>query len=157
MPLFIGAVEWCLVVRREAVAALDLSDSCLYPVTCGLSLALPRPKILDQPQQHPRARVGIGELDMLVRVMADAAAAADEDHADIGNVDHGHAVMPGPARQLEHGKTFGFDRLRDLLLEPRCAGRGAVLVGDVELKCQLAALCDGFDLPHDIGDRALPV
>jgi len=25
--------------------------------------------------------------------MADAAAAADEDHGDIGDVDHGHAVV----------------------------------------------------------------
>src|SRR3954454_7239870 len=129
MPLFIGAVELCLVVWREAVAALDLSDSGLYPVTCGFSLALPRPKILDQPQQDPRAGVSIGELDMLVGVMADAAATTDEDHADVGNVDHGHAVMPGPARQLEHGKTLRLDRLRDLLLEPGRAGRGAVLVG----------------------------
>ena len=41
---------------------------------------------------------------MLVGVMADAAAAADEDHAGIGDIDHGHAVMAGAARQLEYGK-----------------------------------------------------
>ena len=86
---------------------------------------------------------------MLVGVMADAAAAADEHHGDVGDVDHGHAVMPGPARQLEYRKTFRRDRLRDLGLQPGRARRGAVLVGDVELKRQLAAPGDGFDLPDD--------
>src|SRR5438270_1196465 len=61
-----------------------------------------RADILDQPQQHARAGVGVGELDMLIGMVADAAAAAHEDHADIGDVDHRHAVMPRPARQLEH-------------------------------------------------------
>ena len=94
---------------------------------------------------------------MLGRVMADAAAAAHEDHADIGDVDHRHAVMPCPARQFEHAITFGGDRFRDLRFQPGRAGHGAVLVGDVELQRQIAPLCDRLDAADDVGDRALAV
>src|SRR5438128_1681044 len=44
----------------------------------GGAARFPWPEILDQPQQDPRAGVGIGGFDMLGRVMADAAAAAYE-------------------------------------------------------------------------------
>src|SRR5258708_4252428 len=78
---------------------------------------VPRPEILDQPQQHARAGVGIGHIDMLVGMMADAAPAADEHHGDIGDVDHRHAVMACPARQFEHAKALGGDGGGDLALE----------------------------------------
>jgi hypothetical protein len=97
---------------------------------------LPTPlrlKVLDHPPQDAGAGVRIRQLDMLVRVMADAAAATDEDHADIGDVDHRHAVMPGSALQLEHAKAFGSDCVCDLRLQPGRAGRGAVLMGDIDL------------------------
>ena len=116
---------------------------------------LARPKILDQPQQHPRAGVGIGGLDMLVRMMADAAAAAHEHHGDIGDVDHRHAVMPCPARQLEDAKTFCRDGFGHLDLQPGRAGHGAVFMGDVDLQRKFAAFGDLFDLPDDIGHRHL--
>ena len=122
-----------------------------------LRSCIARCKILDQPQQHARAGVGIGELDMLVGMMADAAAAAHEHHRDIGDVDHRHAVMPRPARQFEHAKTFCRDGFGDLRLQPGRAGHGAVFVGDVDLQRQLAALGDRFDPPDDIGHRELAV
>ena len=71
-----------------------------------------RTKILDQPQQHARAGLDIRYLDVLGRMMADAAAATHEQHGDVGNVDHGHAVMPGPARQFEYAMPFRRDRSR---------------------------------------------
>jgi hypothetical protein len=55
-----------------------------------------RTKIFNQPQQHTRAGVGIRKFDMLAGMVADAAAASHEDHADLGDVDHRHAVMPAP-------------------------------------------------------------
>ena len=64
-------------------------------------------KILDHPQQHASASIGVGKLDMLVGVMADAAATANEDHADVRDVDHRHTVVPCPARQSEYGKAHG--------------------------------------------------
>ena len=73
------------------------------------STTISRRKILDQPQQHARAGIGVGDVDMLVGMMADAAAAAHEQHADIGDVDHRHAVMPCPARQFERAKAFRRD------------------------------------------------
>ena len=85
--------------------------------------------------------------------MADAAAAADEDHADIGDVDHGHAVVAGAARQLERRKTLGSNGLRDLRLQPGGTGHGAVLVGDVELQREIAAFGCCLDLADNVGDR----
>src|SRR5882762_6572195 len=123
----------------------------------ALSCCIPRLEILDQPQQHARAGSGIGQFDMFVRVMADAAAAAHEDHADIGDVDHRHAVMPCPARQFEDTKAFGRDGVGELRLQPWRAWRCAVFVGDVELQRQLAALRDRLDPAHDISDGALAV
>src|ERR1700733_8158695 len=61
-----------------------------------------RAEVFDQPQQHARAGIGVGDLDMLVGMVADAAAAAHEHHRDIGDIDHRHAVMTGPAWQFEH-------------------------------------------------------
>ena len=58
---------------------------------------------------------------MLVGMVADAAAAAHEHHADIGDVDHRHAVMPCPARQFEHAKTFARRPLRDIWLRSQGA------------------------------------
>ena len=89
--------------------------------------------------------------------MADAAAASHEHHADIGDVDHRHAVMPCPARQLEHAIALAGNGLRDLALQPRRAGHGAVLVGDVDLQRELAALGDVLDPSDDVGDRELAV
>ena len=103
---------------------------------------IPRPEILDQPQQHPRAGVDIGEFDMFVGVMADAAAAAHENHADIGDIDHGHAIMPCPARQFEHAKALTRNCFRQLGLEPRRARHGAVLVGCVATVVAAAWECD---------------
>src|SRR3954468_15241211 len=80
--------------------------------TLRLSGRLARPEILDQPQQHPGAGIDIGDIDMLVRMMADAAAAAHEQHGDVGYVDHRHAIMPCPARQLEHATVFASDGFR---------------------------------------------
>jgi len=51
---------------------------------------------------------------MFVRMMADAAAATHEDHADIGNVDHRHAVVPRPARQLECAQALLGNGVRNL-------------------------------------------
>src|SRR5580658_1042071 len=87
-----------------------------------------RTEVLDQPQQYPRTGVDVGRLDMLVRMMADAATAAHEHHADIGKVDHGHAVMPGPARQFEHAIALAGNGLRYLAPEPWRAGHGTVFV-----------------------------
>src|SRR5437879_4097666 len=95
--------------RMLAVSTLNGLDSSLYPLCCGLALPFPRPEILDHPEQHARAGIGVGELDMLIRMMADTAAAADEDHADIGDIDHRHAVVPCSARQLENRKAFHSD------------------------------------------------
>src|ERR1700736_5587371 len=117
----------------------------------------PRPEILDQPEQYARAGVGVGEFDMLVGVVADTTAAAHEDHADIGDVDHRHAVMARAARQFEHAKTFARNGLRDLGSQPRRAWHGAVLMGDVELQRQVSPLGDRFVFPNDIGDRELAV
>jgi hypothetical protein len=128
---------------------------------CGPSSSelhrIPRPKILDQPQQNARAGLDIGRLDVFVRMMADAAAAAHEQHGDVGNIDHGHAVMPGPARQFEHAMTFRRDGRRQLAPEPRRAGYGAVLVGDIDLQRQLSAPGDVFDSAHDIGNSKFAV
>ena len=88
----------------------------------GLAAQDLRSKILDQPQQHARAGIGVGEFDMLVGMMADAAAAAHEHHADIGDVDHRHAVMPCPARQFEHAKTLRRNGFRHLALQPGAQG-----------------------------------
>ena len=98
-----------------------------------------RPEILDQPQQHARAGVGIGGLDMLGRIMADAAAAAHEQHGDVSDVDHRHAVMPCPARQFEHAISFRGNGFRHLRFQPWRAGHGAVFVGDVDLQRQARA------------------
>ena len=76
----------------------------------GGATFFPWPEILDQPQQHARAGIGVVRLDMLGRVMADAATAAHEQHGDVGDVDHRHAVMPRPARQFEHAIAFGRNR-----------------------------------------------
>ena len=91
---------------------------------------------------------------MLGGIVADAAAAAHEDHADIGDVDHRHAVMAGAAWQFMDLKTFGGDGLGHLPLQPRRARHGAVLVGDVDLQRQLPVFGDAFDPAHDIGNRA---
>src|ERR1700759_5671963 len=90
---------------------------------CGLSrndelIRNSDPKILDHPQQHPRPRIRIRELNMLVGVMADAAAAGDQDHSHIGDVDHGHAVMASSAREFEWRNAFGGDGVGYLGLEP---------------------------------------
>src|SRR3977135_3046371 len=55
------------------------------------------PKTFDQPQQHPRPGVGVGQFDMLVRMMADAAAATHEQHCDVVDVDHRPDVVTRPA------------------------------------------------------------
>ena len=89
--------------------------------------------------------------------MADAAAAAHEQHGDVGNIDHGHAVMPRPARQFEHGIGFGRNRFRHLRFQPWRAGHSAVFVGDVDLQRQVAPLRDRLDAPDDIGHRKLAV
>src|SRR4030088_2337141 len=94
---------------------------------------------------------------MLVRMMADAAAASHEHHGDVGDVDHRHAVVPGPARQFEHAKTLGGNGVRHLALEPRRAWYGAVLMGDIDLQRELAAPGDRFDGADDSGDRELAV
>src|SRR3954469_17711382 len=98
------------------------------PWNLRLSDRLARPEILDQPQQHPDAGIGIGDIDVLVRMMADAAAAAHEQHGDIGGVNHRHAVMPRPTGQLEHAKSFLRNGFRYLRLQPWRAGHGAVFV-----------------------------
>ena len=116
-----------------------------------------RPEIFDQPQQHARGGVGIGRIDMLVRMVADAATASHEQHADVGDVDHRHAVMAGAARQFEHGIAFRRDGCRHLRLQPRRARHGAVFVRHVDLQRELAALCDRFDLPDDVGHGTLAV
>src|SRR5258705_2373011 len=65
---------------------------------CGL----PWTEVLDQPQQNLCARAGIGDIDMLVRMVADPAAASHEQHRHVGDVDHRHAVVTGPAWQFKH-------------------------------------------------------
>ena len=91
---------------------------------------------------------------MLVRMMTDAASAPHEQHGDVGDVDHRHPVMAGPARQFEDAKSL---RCRLLGPEPWRAGHRAVLVSNVQLQKQLAALGDIFDSPDDIGDGKLAV
>ena len=113
--------------RARAVQVLDGNE--LVDVTRGDYSGIARTKILDQPQQHARAGIGIGEVDMLVRMMADAAAAAHEDHRDVGDVDHRHAVMPGPARQFEDAIALAGDGFRHLApaataRRARCGSRG---------------------------------
>ena len=112
-------------------------------------------EIFDQPQQHARAGIDIRQFDMLVRMVADAATASHEQHGDIGDVDHRHAVMAGPARQFEHAVAFRRDGVCHLRLQPGRARHGAVFMGHVELQHQLAALCDRFDMADDIGHRPL--
>src|SRR3984893_18549894 len=85
-----------------------------------------RPAILSHAELYARACVGVGEFDMLVGVVADTAAATHEDHADIGDVDHRHAVMARAARQFEHTKTLPRNGLRDFGSQPRRAWHGAV-------------------------------
>ena len=108
-------------------------------------------KFLDQPQQHAGAGIGVVHFDMLGGVVADAATAAHEHHADIGDVDHRHAVMARAARQFIYPKTFGGDGLGHLRLQPRRARHGAVFVGDIDLQPQLPGFGDAFDPAHDIG------
>src|SRR5450755_1891244 len=138
--------------RSRSSLQVDVTAGSSY-WTCGL----PRTKILDQPQQYPRAGIDVGGFDMLVGMMADAAAAPHEHHGDIGDVDHRHAVVPRPARQFEHTITLPCNGLRHLALEPGSARHGAVLVGDVELQHELAALGDIFDAADDVGHRELAV
>ena len=92
-------------------------------------VAISRPPAAENSQSAAAARgapaSASATLDMLVRMVADAAAAAHEDHADVGDVDHRHAVMPGTARQLEHADSLRRDRLRHLRLQPGRARHGA--------------------------------
>src|SRR4051794_25297412 len=94
---------------------------------------------------------------MLVRMMADASATSHEHHGDIGDVDHRHAVMSRSARQLGKTKTLAGNSLRDLVLEPRRARRGAILVGNIELQQQASSLRDYLDLTDDICHRTVAV
>src|SRR5450631_1505078 len=138
--------------RRHSSLQVDVTADSSY-WTCGL----PRTEIPDQPQQYPRAGIDVGGFDMLVGMMADAAAAPHEHHGDIGDVDHRHAVVPCPARQFEHTMTLPCNGLRHLALEPGSARHGAVLVGDVELQHELAAFGDIFDSADNVGHRELAV
>src|SRR5215510_6686095 len=68
-----------LIFRQESRKSAGISaqiSGLLRPIS------LFWPEIFDQTQQHARARVSVGQFDMLGRVMADAAAAAHEQHGD---------------------------------------------------------------------------
>ncbi len=89
--------------------------------------------------------------------MADPAAAAHEHHRHVRDVDHRHAVVAGAARELEDAIALARDGIRQLPSEPRRAGHGAIVVGDIDLQRQLSALGDTFDLADDVGHRKLAV
>ena len=77
------------VTCHQIVMLLDLGiehdplQANSYTCPARFRCLTPWPEILDQPQQHARAGIGVGGFDMLGRVMADAAAAADEQHGDV--------------------------------------------------------------------------
>ena len=77
---------------------------------------------------------------MFIGMMADAATASHEDHTDIGDIDHGHPVMPGAARQFEDAIALGRNGVADLTLQPVRAGHGTIFVCDVQLERQAALL-----------------
>jgi hypothetical protein len=72
--------------------------------------------------------------------ISDAATAAHEQHRNIGDVDHRHAVVARSAWQLERAKPLRRDGLRHLAIQPWRALHAAVFAGDIDLKCKLAPL-----------------
>ncbi len=72
-------------------------------------------KILDDIEQNPCASFGIDGRDRLVWVVADAAGATDEDHADIGHRRHRRGIVAGTARQLEDTSLPARDGGSDLV------------------------------------------
>src|SRR5689334_17541304 len=91
---------------------------------------------------------------MFARMMADAATASHEDHADVGDVDHSHPVMPGAAWQFDDTTALSCNRVGNLALQPVGAGHRAILVRDVQLQRQVAPPGDGLDLTDQVRDRA---
>ena len=63
-------------------------------------------KCEDEAREHARAGGDVGERDRLGRIVADAAVAADEQHADRRDVDDRHAVVAGARRQVMHAHAF---------------------------------------------------
>ncbi len=68
--------------------------------------------------------LGILDRDRFQRVVADAALAADEQHADVGEVDHRHPVVARAGRQPAHRQPFGLDRPPICSCSQRRAGGG---------------------------------
>ena len=82
----------------------------------------------------------------LGRMVADAVGVAQEQHADVGDASHGHAVVAGPAedgRGILGRRRRGPDALADDVLEERSAryGRGGV---------DLAGTPAQASTPHDL-------
>ena len=84
----------------------SMTDSYLYPVTCGLRASQFAPA---RPSRGLKLSISRNSTAAPASTSAtsttrpsgrrpSAAPAAHEDHGDIGDVDHRHAVMPCPAR-----------------------------------------------------------
>src|SRR3546814_3705987 len=68
-----------------------------------------RIEVLEEVEEHPRGRLGILGGDAFQRIVADAAAAAHEEHADRAERRQGHGIVAGAARQPERADSLELD------------------------------------------------
>ena len=89
--------------------------------------------------------------------MADAALAAHEQHADIGQIDERHAIVTGSAREFAHRQSLRGNRLADLFHQPRRAGGRLAFVRGVDFQRDLATRADRLHRLLDVRYRGEPL
>src|SRR2546430_1010542 len=99
--------------RKERIAACGSDIGFQEPV----GLLPSRPEIFDETQEDARGHGCIFLADRFGRVMAYAALAPYEQHADIGYGDHRHAVVPRPSGHPARADALSLDRPGELVLE----------------------------------------
>src|SRR5216684_1156363 len=134
-----------------------------YGPACGAVCAFisgPRvdgSEVFDKAQEYLRAGVHVLERDRFRRVMADAALAAHEQHADIGQIDERHAIVTGSAREFAHRQSLRGNRSADLFHQPRRAGGRLAFVRGVDLQRDFATRADSSHRPLDVRYRGEPL
>ena len=122
---------------------------------CHKSGRWPWPEILDRPQQHTRSSASAGSTCSAGLWLTPPRQRMNSMATSAMSI----IAMPSCPAPLGSSNTviFGRNRFRHLCFQPRRAGHGAVLVGDVDLQRQFAPLRDRLDAADDIGDRELAV
>src|SRR3546814_16558863 len=81
-----------------------------------------RIEVLEEVEEYPRGRLGILGGDALQRIVADAAAAAHEEHADRAERGPGPGIVAGTARQPERADALALDGAVEM--RPTAGGAG---------------------------------